>query len=290
MYKRQAGPGKGIRHYDLCGEIKICFHKKAGKKSSSFPLFLQVPPRQVFSIGLQVAERADVVGTALDTVLHIIGKGIKKLVCLEMCIRDRELAVFCGNTDMVYGARYLLALDGDTGLTVDCIPELVSIACHPFNRPVVDSKRQAVVQGYGILAPRIVPDLASSMRSAFTRIMCGVGGISSYDASCPELYQDLYGEGIFTGKGLIDIDVYRQLLPKRFEEETVLSHDILEGSLMRTLFVGDVELTDCFPKDGPGFLKRLHRWIRGDFQNMPFLFRKVRFYQDVYKRQVPGRR
>ena len=195
--------------------------------------------------------------------------------------KPQELAVFCGNTDMVYGARYLLALDGDTGLTVDCIPELVSIACHPFNRPVVDSKRQAVVQGYGILAPRIVPDLASSMRSAFTRIMCGVGGISSYDASCPELYQDLYGEGIFTGKGLIDIDVYRQLLPKRFEEETVLSHDILEGSLMRTLFVGDVELTDCFPKDGPGFLKRLHRWIRGDFQNMPFLFRKVRFYQGV---------
>ena len=186
--------------------------------------------------------------------------------------KDTALAAFCGKAELLYQARYLLALDYDTGLTLQSVSDLTSVAAHPMNRPVIDENRGIVQSGYGIFAPRMALDLTSSLKSGFSRLMGGIGGISSYDAGCAELYQDLFGEGIFTGKGLIDMEVYEKLIPGLFEEETLLSHDILEGCFLRTLFVGDVELTDGFPSDGTAFFKRMHRWIRGDFQNAPFLF------------------
>ncbi|MDF2567134.1 MAG: carbohydrate binding protein, partial [Oscillospiraceae bacterium] len=183
---------------------------------------------------------------------------------------------FEGNIDKLKSAKYILALDYDTKALMDCASELVAIALHPLNRPVVDTHQGVVSQGYGIIAPRMALDLKQSLSTSFSKVMGGLGGVSAYDTKSGDLYSDLYGEGIFTGKGLISIDAFYTLMCEIFPKETILSHDILEGSFLRTLFVSDVEMIDGFPKNATPFFKRLHRWIRGDFQNVTYLSGKIK--------------
>ncbi len=185
---------------------------------------------------------------------------------------DAELEAFEGDRTYLLGVKYLYILDYDTKALMDTAEQLVSIALHPLNQPVIDEEKGVVRQGYGIFAPRVGVDLKESLKTPFAKIMGGLGGISAYDKGCGDLYQDLFGEGIFAGKGLIDVSLFYRLLKDRFPEEVVLSHDILEGSFLRTAFVSDVELLDGFPQSASSYYKRLHRWIRGDFQNIPYLF------------------
>ena len=140
---------------------------------------------------------------------------------------------------------------------------------------MVDRKNGRVVSGYGIISPRTETAVDSAGRTAFSRIITGSGGVSSYDRLSKNIYQDLFGETVFSGKGLIDISAFRICLNDAFPEEKVLSHDILEGGYLRCACASDIIVTDSCPGTFSAWLKRQHRWIRGDWQNIPWLFNKV---------------
>ncbi|WMJ23230.1 glucoamylase family protein [Paludicola sp. MB14-C6] len=188
--------------------------------------------------------------------------------------KDIKFAHTCGDLEILTDVKYLMALDYDTKLLLDSVCELVEIAAHPLNQPIVNYETKIVESGYGIILPHIVIDLKESMKTMFTRIMGGIGGNSCYDSGCSEFYQELYGNSVFTGKGLIDVNAFFQVMQNEFEPETVLSHDIIEGLALRVRHAGGVEVVDGFPYNATAYFKRLHRWIRGDFQNIAFLFRK----------------
>ncbi len=170
--------------------------------------------------------------------------------------------------------RYLLVLDSDTKTVFDTAREMVSVAIHPLNTPEISVKKGRVVKGYAILAPKVCNQLAESDSTSFERLLAGSGGINTYDSLACEKYQDLFGESIFSGKGLIDVDAYYKLLDNAFPKERVLSHDILEGGYLRTGFVSDLQLTDGFPSNQRSFFARHSRWVRGDWQNIPFIIGK----------------
>ncbi len=179
--------------------------------------------------------------------------------------------LFCGRYDTLRKTRYLLALDADTGLLLGAVGQLVGTALHPLNRAEVSKETGTVTRGYGIFAPRICVDLDSAYKTGFTKVMAGSGGITTYGASCPNLYQDLFGAGVFSGKGLIDVRAFFEVMDRRFEEGVILSHDILEGEYLRTAFVSDVEMTETYPRNASSFFSRLHRWVRGDIQNAGYI-------------------
>ena len=197
-----------------------------------------------------------------------------------------SLHTFEGDRAVLPHLRYIIALDSDTSLLYECAQTLVSAAVHPLNRPVVDPSRQVVVEGYGILAPKISPDLKSARATAFSRVMCGCGGVTAYETRDKDFYQDLFGESIFAGKGLIDIDAFYTLLSRRFPENQVLSHDILEGAYLRVAFVSDVEMNDTAPTSMSSWLSRLHRWLRGDWQNIKFIGTQYRVDGKVYQNPI----
>lgn len=173
-----------------------------------------------------------------------------------------------GDTGSLTEVKYLIALDADTQLVFDSARELISIAEHPLNAPLVRNGR--VEEGYGILVPKTENKLENS--SIFAKIMAGDAGITAYDSLSCERYQDLFGEGIFSGKGLINVDAFYETLDSSLPEEKVLSHDIVESGYLRAGFVSDVQITDSFPQSPDSFYRRLHRWVRGDWQNIGFIF------------------
>ncbi len=198
------------------------------------------------------------------------------------------IKLFCGNVEAIKKTRYILALDADTGLLLGTVPQLVGAALHPLNRAEISPETGTVTKGYGIFAPRISVDLDSAYKTGFTKVMAGSGGITAYSTACGNLYQDLFGHGVFSGKGLIDVKAFHAVMDRRFDDGKILSHDILEGEYMRTAFVSDIELTENFPKDAAGFFGRLHRWIRGDVQNIGFMFAGIT-QNGVKQKNVLGR-
>ncbi|MCI8624459.1 MAG: hypothetical protein HFG26_12490 [Provencibacterium sp.] len=192
-------------------------------------------------------------------------------------IHGEETTACCvaGPVDRLRAARYLIALDSDTQLEFDTAESLIAAAVHPMNRPryAADGSVEA---GYGVLVPRIQPALAGEGSTAFTRVMTGCGGVSGYEVQARDLYSDLFSQAIFTGKGILDMDCFLRTCAGAFPENQVLSHDILEGGRMGCAFLGDVEMVDAEPRSFSAWLARAHRWIRGDWQNLPFLFRTLR--------------
>ncbi len=184
------------------------------------------------------------------------------------------LKPLCGD-ETARGSRYLIVLDADTRLTVGTARELVAVMEHPLCRPVVDRARRRVCRGHGVLQPRVALDLRAAERSDFARLYGGQGGVDPYASVCCDLYQDLFDRGSFSGKGILDVEAVCACLEGRFPEERVLSHDLLEGEILRSGFVGDVELTDGFPARFAAYFDRLHRWVRGDWQTLPWLFHRV---------------
>lgn len=167
--------------------------------------------------------------------------------------------------------RYLLALDADTNLPMDAAVQMVSVAAHPLQEAVVDAQRGVVTQGYGVLSPRVCTDV-SARKTPFQRLLCADCGLSVYDNVVSERYQDLFGEGIFAGKGLIDVRAFHAVLDDALPQGRILSHDSLEGGFLRCGYVSDVQVTDGFPKDARSYFGRLSRWVRGDWQNLSFVF------------------
>jgi len=202
--------------------------------------------------------------------------------------RDIKLAAFEGNREELRKTKYILALDSDTELLLDTASELVSVAEHPLNRPVINREKGIVEKGYGIIAPKVSTDIGAAGKTVFSRVMAGAGGITVYDNSPGDFYQDMFGEAIFSGKGLINVDAFYELLDDAFSDGQILSHDILEGGFLRTAYMGDCEITDGYPSTGSAWLARLHRWVRGDWQNISFLFSHINAPNGKIKNPMNG--
>ena len=172
--------------------------------------------------------------------------------------------------------KYVITLDADTRLIFDTAKMLVGTMLHPLNTPVLDEERQIIKQGYGLLQPRINIDIESANATPFAQVFAGQGGIDIYTTAISNVYQDLFKEGIFTGKGIYDLKVFHSVLEKAIPENTVLSHDLIEGSFVRTGLLADIEFFDDFPAKYNSYTMRLHRWVRGDWQLLPWLFNRVK--------------
>ena len=174
------------------------------------------------------------------------------------------------------GIQYVITLDADTRLPRGAVCELVGAMAHPLNRPLFDVRTHRVVEGHGILQPRITPTLpAAGEGTVFQRVFSGPRGIDPYAFAVSDVYQDLFGEGIYTGKGIYDVDAFQRALAGRVPENTLLSHDLFEGLLARAGLVSDVELFEEFPAHYEVAAVRQHRWARGDWQLLPWLLPRV---------------
>lgn len=176
-----------------------------------------------------------------------------------------------GALELLPGVRYCITLDSDTRLPRDAAKTLIGIAAHPLNRPAFDAASGRVVDGYGILQPRVSVNMASAAGSLFARLYSGHTGVDPYTTAVSDTYQDLFGEGIFTGKGLYDVDAFTAALEGRVPEYALLSHDLFEGLHARTGLVSDVELVDDYPASVLTHARRRHRWVRGDWQILLWL-------------------
>jgi len=190
--------------------------------------------------------------------------------------RESGIKVLAGDRRLLENVRYIITLDSDTRLGIGNARELIGAMLHPLNRAEIDEKRGIVAAGHGIFQPRVSVSLEAANRTDFTRLFAGQGGIDPYGNTAGDVYQDLFDEGSFTGKGIIDVDAYYTCLEGRFPQNLVLSHDLLEGAYLRAGFAGDVEFTDGYPHKVLSFYERLHRWTRGDWQSIFWLFGWVR--------------
>ena len=175
-------------------------------------------------------------------------------------------AVIVGDLAALQGTRYVITLDADTELPRDAARKLIGTAAHPLNRPVVDQRLRRVVAGYGVLQPRIGLTLTDSARSWYVRVFGGEPGIDPYTRAVSDVYQDLFKEASFIGKGLYDLEAFGATLDERFPENRILSHDLVEGSYARVALVTDVMLFEEHPSRYLADASRRHRWIRGDWQ------------------------
>lgn len=210
-------------------------------------------------------------------------RGAIGALCSLICSDTNEFCVIHGDRSPLHSIKYILAADYDTLLPSGALAKLTAAAIHPLNRAVVSSVEKRVVSGYGIFAPKIETSIQSSSKTLFSRIMSPGSGVSAYNGLAGEKYQDLFSESIFSGKGLIDVHAFNAVIPGKFPNQRILSHDILEGIALRCAFVGDVSFTDSFPKNVRSFFARNHRWMRGDIQNIPFLkFKKAKVTDCVF--------
>src|SRR6187402_1040886 len=171
--------------------------------------------------------------------------------------------------------RYVITLDSDTQLPRGAAHRLIGTMAHPLNRAVVDPKDKIVRQGYGILQPRVDVSVHSANHSRLASLQSGESGMDPYSRAVSDVYQDLYGEAIFTGKGIYDVAVLHEILDKRFPRGALLSHDLIEGAYARVGLVSDVEVIDDYPSHYSAWTRRRHRWVRGDWQIVQWLFDRV---------------
>ena len=180
-----------------------------------------------------------------------------------------------GDPSILGSVKYVITLDTDTQLPRDTARTLVGNIAHPLNRPVYDTDKGRIVEGYAILQPRASISLTSAGQSRFTKLFTGEAGIDPYTREVSDVYQDIFGEGSFIGKGIYDVDAFRQAVDGRFPENLILSHDLLESGYARSALVTDVDLIEEHPASYAIESSRRHRWIRGDWQLTGWLFSRV---------------
>lgn len=180
--------------------------------------------------------------------------------------RDTSFVVRTAPDDLLRSIRYVITLDSDTQLPRDVARKLVGAAVHPLNQPRINPTTNRVEYGYGILQPRVSISLSSASRSKFVQIFSGYTGIDPYTTAVSDVYQDFFGEGSFTGKGLYDVDAFQNTLDNRVPPNSLLSHDLYESLFARAALTTDIELLDDYPASYEAFAKRSHRWTRGDWQ------------------------
>ena len=180
-----------------------------------------------------------------------------------------------GNLAILPSIRYVITLDQDTQILTDSARKLVGALAHPLNHAVVDPLINKVVEGYAILQPRVGVSVRSARRSRLAAIFSGDSTFDVYTRAVSDVYQDLFGVGIFTGKGIYEVAAFQQLLENRFPCNTILSHDLIEGAYARAGFISDLEVVDDYPSHASAYTKRKHRWVRGDWQIMLWLCPRV---------------
>ncbi len=185
---------------------------------------------------------------------------------------DTSFRTHVGEAEILPSVRYCITLDSDTTLPLHAARKLIGIIAHPLNRPHFDPELRRVTEGYGILQPRVSVTMASAARSLFARVYAGHTGVDPYTTAVSDTYQDLFSEGIFTGKGLYDVDAFVASLEGRVPENALLSHDLFEGLFARVGLVTDVEVVDDYPASVLAHARRQHRWARGDWQILFWLF------------------
>jgi hypothetical protein len=193
--------------------------------------------------------------------------------------------VKAGNLSLLRNIKYVITLDADTQLPRDAAHRLIGAIAHPLNRAVIDTETNTVVEGYGILQPRVDISIHSANRSRFAAIFSSDAGFDIYARAVSDVYQDLFGEGSFTGKGIYEVSVFQQVLEHRFPCNTILSHDMIEGSYARAGLVSDIEVVDDYPTKISAFSRRKHRWVRGDWQIIFWLLPRV---PDFFGKIVPN--
>ncbi|MGA7341897.1 MAG: glucoamylase family protein [Terracidiphilus sp.] len=171
--------------------------------------------------------------------------------------------------------RYVLTLDSDTQLPRGAAARLIGAIAHPLHQAVIHPRLRIVTDGYGILQPRIGISVRSASRSRLAAIYSGQSGFDIYTRAISDAYQDLYGEGIFTGKGIYEVATLHAVLNDRFPRNALLSHDLIEGAYARAGLASDVELIDDYPSHLIAYNRRKHRWVRGDWQIAQWMFSRV---------------
>ena len=180
-----------------------------------------------------------------------------------------------GPLDVLDHVRYIITLDSDTQLPRSTAARMIGTMGHPLNQAIIDPKLRIVTKGYGILQPRVGVSVSSASRSRLASLYSGETGFDIYTRAVSDVYQDLFGEGIFAGKGIYEISVLHEVLDRRFPRNALLSHDLIEGSYARAGLVTDIEIIDDYPSHYSAHTRRTHRWVRGDWQIAPWLFRRV---------------
>jgi len=202
-----------------------------------------------------------------------------KLADLNAFLRGRSsqrFALIAGDTTVLSNVKYVITLDTDTELPRDVARALVGAMSHPLNRATYSASRDRVIDGYTILQPRVAVTMPAGEQSWFLRLFGGDPGIDPYTRSVSDVYQDLFGEGSYIGKGIYDVDVFTETLEGRFPENRILSHDLLEGCHARAGLITDVQLFEDYPQRYMVDVSRRHRWIRGDWQIASWLLPGVR--------------
>jgi cyclic beta-1,2-glucan synthetase len=192
-----------------------------------------------------------------------------------------------GDGSILTQIRFCITLDRDTRLPRDTAKGLIGIILHPLNRPKLDPAKGRVTEGYGVLQPRVSVTFASAAGSLFSRVYAGHTGVDPYTTAVSDTYQDLFGEGSYTGKGLYDVDAFLAALGDRIPENALLSHDLFEGLYARTALVSDIEVVDDYPSSVVAHMRRQHRWVRGDWQILLWLFPWVPTRRGVERNPLP---
>lgn len=173
--------------------------------------------------------------------------------------------------DDIVRCKYAITIDEDTELSLNSAKELVAIMAHPLNKPRLNKKKTRVIEGFGLIQPAVSLDIESANRSLFSKLFGGFGGIDVYTNAISNTYQDAFQEAIFCGKGIYDIALFERLVAPEIPENLVLSHDLLEGSIIKAGLASDVDVQDGFPNNYIAYMKRNHRWYRGDMQIIRWL-------------------
>jgi cyclic beta-1,2-glucan synthetase len=199
-----------------------------------------------------------------------------KLHELNRLLRGATDTTFLANGGQIpavpAGVRYVITLDSDTRLPRGAAKRLVGKMAHALNAPRFDARRGRVVEGYGVLQPRVTPSLPTGREgSVFQRVFSSASGIDPYAFAVSDVYQDLFGEGSYSGKGIYDVDIFEAALNTRVPDNTLLSHDLFEGTFARAGLVSDVEFIEEFPSRYDVAAARQHRWARGDWQLLPWI-------------------
>jgi len=189
--------------------------------------------------------------------------------------RRGSLSTIIGSESQLFASRFVMTLDADTQLPAGTVQRLAGALGHPLNRPRIDPVARHVVEGYGIIQPRVEIDLESAEATPFAHAATGGSGFDPYAKAVSDVYQDLFDEGNFVGKGILDIDAFDRALAGRIPENRLLSHDLFEGLFARTALCSDVHVIDEYPSHYLAWMARLHRWTRGDWQIAPWLAPKV---------------
>lgn len=245
---------------ELCGQLIRELNRKYAAKSGTFSMFHRkrvYNPHEGVWMGWERKR-----GKLLDFNNLILGE------------RD-NFPYKVADSSVLSRIRFVLTLDSDTELPHGTARRLIGALAHPLNEPIIDNERNIVTCGYGILQPRVDISIESAAKSRFAAIYSGWAGLDIYTRAISDVYQDLYGEGTFVGKGLYEVRTFHRVLDRRFPSNTVLSHDLLEGAYMRTGLVSDTQVVDHYPSRYAAYARRKHRWVRGDWQILEWLFPRV---------------